>query len=872
MAKQVAYKLSPSYRENDHPGCMWGLFQFLDLHRRHPLRRMISDKRHWDDRHLGGMKFSGTDFDEATDSCEVHKYMEAGGDVLHFEEKLKETPPKKRNLSRARMKSWIAEEMSKEQEAQLRISPLLAEEMSKEQEAHLRISPLHTGKPTSETFPNQLNDSSDICSSHTKEPRDDNRCEAYMARDGLNHLGQTQLDELSRQLLEKHALLQAKLDKAKEAFLKQDFVDAKELARDVALYQSKDFLDALEIFNSNREAFLKILQDPNSVLTDQIQEMQGSHSEKVANLSECIPKATKHKQGRARSLVRQRRFRVENPPNIDISAISFEDQYMNNASLNDQENGSFWLPTRIVVLKPSHGGHGNGGNGSVLVSSPQSLHGFRHLWESGKVANRLKDIKQKIKQAIKESRKEGHRISMDEILHRVPYGKKHAIDANKEMMDPSKDTKTDKDSPRNTYDIEAKKHLLERMKQGDRGEGVRSKRDSNSLGKLLSLPGYMPPAPLSLEKEIRNEHSQGNGSFSSVEVVQVDASSLADKSKRNPLEVDSSLDSGALVMEELNHDDKLVNDANNSGVDSSSTMERVECPEEVNDGDLGTSVLDTRNDGDLEQIGTSNELDALILEDNSSLALHEEEVGTQEIGTAKLRRPSPVSVLDLSPGEDFATPQNLAVSDGSELQPRHICFDEPDSDLSSRQPSDAAIVNQTTTETITSSSHSDHYLIAMSPKDEAHFTYVRDMLEASGCDGQGWSLGKWDSHNQPMNSTISNDNSNRWDHHLLFDCINEVLLEIKTRHSLGYCPLSQMDLRPIMPSGEHVLEKVWSGINWHLHSCLGADPTLESIVTRDLSHRDGWMDLRFDIDGVGAELESLILDDLIEETVNQLKH
>ncbi|ERN15788.1 uncharacterized protein LOC18444081 [Amborella trichopoda] len=60
----------------------------------------------------------------------------------------------------------------------------------------------------------------------------------------------------------------------KMALVRQKFMDAKRLATDEKLRQSKEFQDALEVLSSNKDLFLKFLQEPNSLFSKHILDLQ----------------------------------------------------------------------------------------------------------------------------------------------------------------------------------------------------------------------------------------------------------------------------------------------------------------------------------------------------------------------------------------------------------------------------------------------------------------------------------------------------------------------------------------------------------------------------------------------------------------------
>lgn len=168
---------------------------------------------------------------------------------------------------------------------------------------------------------------------------------------------------------------------------------------------------------------------------------------------------------------------------------------------------------------------------------------------------------------------------------------------------------------------------------------------------------------------------------------------------------------------------------------------------------------------------------------------------------------------------------------------------------------------------------------------EAEFNYVKDVLELSGLSTSHESLFTWFSHDQPLDPTVydelegcllfdpessGNEESSgaHCNHLVLFDLINEVLIEIFGRSYSYYPkPLSSLcHLYPI-PVGDQVLREVWTLIKWHLKLNSELDPSLDYYVSRDMEKSDGWMNLQFDSECVGFELDDLIFDDLLTEII-----
>ncbi|KAJ4725817.1 protein TRM32 [Melia azedarach] len=165
--------------------------------------------------------------------------------------------------------------------------------------------------------------------------------------------------------------------------------------------------------------------------------------------------------------------------------------------------------------------------------------------------------------------------------------------------------------------------------------------------------------------------------------------------------------------------------------------------------------------------------------------------------------------------------------------------------------------------------------------DEASFNYVKDVLQLSGFIGNE-SLGKWYSLDQPLDPTLfkeieaylhqevqsSDEFGGSSDHQLLFNLINEVLLEMYDK-LFTYFPRTfsfNHHIRP-MPKGHHVLEEVWARICWYLSFRSELDRSLDDIVAQDLSKGNGWMNHQFETECVALEMEELIFDELLDEVI-----
>ncbi|ONK63831.1 uncharacterized protein A4U43_C07F19390 [Asparagus officinalis] len=132
----------------------------------------------------------------------------------------------------------------------------------------------------------------------------------------------------------------------------QKFNEAKRLATDEKLLQSKEFQDALEVLNSNRDLFLKFLEEPNAILSKNLVESQtrppASQTRRITVL-----KPSKVMEAKGEALERRLLRPALEGTDCVISDIGIERRTEKSSSSVQAENIS--QPTRIVVLKPSLG-------------------------------------------------------------------------------------------------------------------------------------------------------------------------------------------------------------------------------------------------------------------------------------------------------------------------------------------------------------------------------------------------------------------------------------------------------------------------------------------------------------------------------------
>ncbi|KAK4776962.1 hypothetical protein SAY86_005650 [Trapa natans] len=135
------------------------------------------------------------------------------------------------------------------------------------------------------------------------------------------------------------------LREKKMALVREKFLEAKCLAPDAKLRHSKEFKDAVEVLSSNRDLFLKILQEPNSLFSKHIHQY---HSIPSPPQSKCItilkPSKMIYDDKNSKYLTKKLAHVSPGGTGWDQCLPGYSSPY-----------GCPTQPTRIVVLKPSHG-------------------------------------------------------------------------------------------------------------------------------------------------------------------------------------------------------------------------------------------------------------------------------------------------------------------------------------------------------------------------------------------------------------------------------------------------------------------------------------------------------------------------------------
>uniref|UniRef100_A0A0E0GGN4 DUF4378 domain-containing protein n=1 Tax=Oryza nivara TaxID=4536 RepID=A0A0E0GGN4_ORYNI len=137
-------------------------------------------------------------------------------------------------------------------------------------------------------------------------------------------------------------------DKKRMDLVRQKFVEAKHLASHENLLQSKEFHEALEVLNSNKDLFLKFLEEPNSLFAKQSGEF---HS---APTSPQRKRITVLKPTRSVELKGEKEIKRQQDQTVNGSRVERSNTHRRSHSGGGHAKAER-LPqhTRIVILKPS---------------------------------------------------------------------------------------------------------------------------------------------------------------------------------------------------------------------------------------------------------------------------------------------------------------------------------------------------------------------------------------------------------------------------------------------------------------------------------------------------------------------------------------
>ncbi|KAJ4849728.1 hypothetical protein Tsubulata_012856 [Turnera subulata] len=306
----------------------------------------------------------------------------AGGDLL--------TSALRRRSSQAAVgtpiKKLLAEEMSREMDSKRKPPSVIARLMGLD--GLPPSQPLHKPQKRSsgKNYTNQIFSAEKAERNGTSSSRRSSRKssrEEQEFKDVFEVLDASRMDRSPS--YSSHRAATSKLNEAEMAFIQQKFIDAKRLSTDENLQVSKEFHDAIEELDSNKDLLLKFLQQPDSLFTKHLHDLHcalppshcGHTPISAAKTSHCPQNESSSAPSCKNDRETPRKSRKKAHDN------SFSQPHGKHAAHNRINSSKFQLevkpepavlPTRIVVLKPNVG---KLQNATKTISSPHSSNDCR---------------------------------------------------------------------------------------------------------------------------------------------------------------------------------------------------------------------------------------------------------------------------------------------------------------------------------------------------------------------------------------------------------------------------------------------------------------------------------------------------------------
>ncbi|KAJ0717502.1 hypothetical protein HanPI659440_Chr13g0524121 [Helianthus annuus] len=582
MAKRS--KRRQRQQNKDHAGCMWGLISMFDFRHGQTTRRLLSDR---------------SIVTKDIDAAEVNKLVSSEERHVNIESVTESEKPT-HDIVKTSVKELMEEEMVSEQDSANQTD----------------------GDEVEKTLCINCQNSSQKASKYSD-------LEALMKEIVLIYQRRNN-DDLDEGRNHTFTIVEEKLSAAVEVFMNEK---SSEKSTDKTEH-SKDLIDTFQMLSSNKELFLKLLQDQASITAN---EEQKSKSTEKSNRSENklkpdIPLTRKHRNFFFRRSKSQESMPISRI--VILKPNSLENQFKVENEVHSERFSSHFSFMEIKKrlrnaigkdLKPG-GNEKTVGEGSNGWSSPNRNHFYVEKFTK--------------------------RIERDSKLKESEI-KQRENDENNENLGSSRHIS-------NIY-TEAKKHLSEILTSGDEDADLTMENVPKTLGKILSFSDYNSVSPV---VSPRKENDRDLVNESQPCVVSVD---LEDEPKA-PDEVSSSVvvyisPEGVLEIEKPENEEETA--VLDGSCEPCSPSERTDEIVDVSDEERSPKCLKSDSPEENEHSSPNGLSHSHMVEEPESSA------------SEKTERPSPVSVLEplfsdneVSPASTNFRPVEYA------LQPLRIRFED----------------------------------------------------------------------------------------------------------------------------------------------------------------------------------------------------
>ncbi|XP_066308410.1 uncharacterized protein [Miscanthus floridulus] len=477
---------------------------------------------------------------------------------------------------------------------------------------------------------------------------------------------------------------------------------------------------------------------------------------------------------------------------------------------------------------------------------------------------------------IRMKRKSHRSISMDGILHKVPYGKKVSGDVISEGLPRSASASYDRDGVKPYFGTATKRHV----NQGFRRSRSLSESWENYSRLLDSISSNESKRILTNSKSTRDHSLDGPRVITSLQrtseafrsqgfdKLDEDLVTAEDALEPHVQEDESSSDMVAGVSENPALPDEYVDDKTEEGTCTApSPSEAVDISEEHTVSCDDNSQIPSSDVELYDACSTSSEVD--IPEEHAESYDDDDQIhsSTQADAYTALSSKETTISEEHTPISHDNKMHSFQISEPIEdmlMNPRILHLNDTDASTGT------AIVQE-----------SDFDGLQVDPRHQIEFNYVKDTFKKSSF-GNEILFDEWHSQNitalqevdcqhyeaaaAPFDFTDMSA-----DQLLLFDLTNEALLDIYKKHSVSksrFSWFSSFD-RP-KPVGNRALKELWSRVSCHLDQRPWSSIEVDTILSNDLAKSDPWMNFPRDADHLGNKLADFVFDKLLTELVLQL--
>ncbi|CAA2935040.1 uncharacterized protein LOC111390081 isoform X2 [Olea europaea var. sylvestris] len=900
MAKRSQRCLSQHEREQ--AGCIWSLISILDFRHGRSNRKLIADRRRASRQAVGAGNSST-------------KIIVPGPTGSDGEES--------KVVAKTSVKELMEEEMLIEQgsnnkanESEICLKHVDSEHGHPIKKNYKRVSRTH------KSFSDMNVPKSDAAESLMSDKVVEEKVSDTFDREIMEELSQVYQKSSSFMKRDSHYNLDmpsgrdlSKLVAAIKVFKDRRLSSSKHFGEEVKANCSKEFMDALQTLSSNKDLFLKLLQDPNSVLVKQMQNLDDAQLDKD------------QKPGSLMGSGLSKEKLINSKPD-DLSDRKhrkfFHRKSKSLESYPTGGNKSCQSSSSIVILKPGPtGSQSPRADISISSTSLQSPYAMDNEVQNKRNTSQFSfsEIKRKLRHAMG---KEKPGIAPDGLVLKFPFKSQNGNDSDKgasgenvgwsspnrnhfyterfaksptgikssEQVGKSKDNASERVNrtlsyPRkgvsNIY-IEAKKHLSEMLNNG--GENVESGSHCRpkSLGRILSFAEHNDSPCFSPRK-------YGDDIFIT---AQIRLSPQGMANNMNQLVQESHDNHQSSPAPNLENQLHIAVDSTNEKVQSRNTEINIpskhdlDCSEETESFIHDVIIPEAPNSSS--RVVETEETTGLSPKEGEKLVTISGDLARDLIN----RDVQDGGIEEKAPSEDDGISSSPSVSPSYSPISRKL---DPDCEIvKMERPSPISVLEPLFTEddvspasTISQSVNKDiqprqiHFEEQSASSDqgictrisiegeESAFEYVEAVLLGSGLNWEEFIL-SWLSLSEILGSSLFDEvelfsSRSRHDQKLLFDCTNQVLKDICETYFGCFTGISfvKQNTRPI-PTGMNLIQEVWEKLESHLFQHPPAE-SLDQLIKRDTAEHGKWMCLPSDIEHIGTELGETIFYELVEDTV-----